>query len=149
MHTSEFIIQGSTPHSEHKAMLSCCPQGPFSLRKISEFCFVFLFFLENMISDRTSHLAILITSPAQCRLPHSALANPSESDVSSGERRPLKCQTILLAPSSIPSAGLRRRLFLTGGTCPCISSLIHEGGGRRGRGVTQKQLSCLRTATYL
>lgn len=29
----------------------------------------------------------------------------------------------------MPSTGLHRHLFLTGGTCPCISSLIHEGGG--------------------
>lgn len=43
-----------------------------------------------------------------------------------------------LHPPPPPSTGLPRRPFHTGGTCPCISSLIHEGGsGGRDGGVTQ------------
>lgn len=146
MRSLVFMIQACTHHSEHRAALSHCSRGPFSLRKVSKFWFFGVFFLETR-PDMRWHFSPheprhLVASPAQRGVPHSTLANPSETNASVGERRPLKCQTILPAPSSIPSTGLHRRPLLTGGTCLRISSLIHEGGGgawKRGRDTSSSR----------
>lgn len=123
MHTSVFMIQASTPHTKQSP-----PPKPLCV-----FVYLFIYFLENaLISDRISHLATLITSPAQCSLPPSWLTPEKARRRQEKERRPLKCQTILPAPFSVPSAGLPCRLFLTGGIGLCIPSLIHVGGGRKG-----------------
>lgn len=145
MPTWVFMIQASTPRSEHWAMPSRGPKALLLWERFQNSVLFFVFFSRSifLIPGGTSHPAILLTSPAQSSLPHSALANPSESAVSAGERRPTKTPNHISGPVLQP-------LFLTGGTCPCTSSLIHEGGGRRGRGVihTSSSLSFAQPLIY-
>lgn len=134
--TSVFMIQVFTP-----------PPRLFFFEK----AFKIQFFFPGTCRDTCRNFSPSILLIPQRSLAPRALANPGESDVSAGEKRPPKTPNHITSPVlRPPTAGLRSRLFLMGGTCPRTSSLFHEGGVRRGWGCdTHKQLSLLRTATYL